>query len=121
MLRERFEEVREYLEGFDKESALAELMEICQEYGQEEMLDDLIHEDNIDMMVENELKQGGWTRVAIFLSKVEYLNDEYYVIDGYGNLTELTQGYVECLLADLQTNLEQEMLEEEGEEEEDEE
>ena len=39
------------------------------------------------------------------LSKINYLTDEYYLIDGYGNLENLTARYLECIFDDLKNEL----------------
>ena len=50
------------------------------------------------------------------LSKINYLNDEYYFIDGYGNLEELTINRLECIFNDMKEEI-LNMGEEEEEEE----
>ena len=50
------------------------------------------------------------------LSEVNYLNDEYYLINGYGNLEELTIEYLQCVFDDLKSSL-SELIEEEDKEE----
>ena len=44
----------------------------------------------IDYFIEKRLESGGWQGVACCLAKINYLNDDYYEIDGYGNLKEFT-------------------------------
>lgn len=115
MLRERIENVKELLKGYDREEATRELVDICNEYGQEYLVDDIIPTDYIDEYIQRELESRGWQGVACCLAKIEYLNDEYYLINGYGNLEELTIHHLGLIVSDLENNLRDEMEEEEEE------
>ena len=78
--------------------------------------EDIVNTDEIDDLVQTRLNDGGWQGVACMLSEVNYLNDEYYLINGYGNLEELTIEYLQCVFDDLKGSL-SELIEEEDKEE----
>ena len=94
-------EVKENLKNYDKENAINKLFELCDIVENYELMENIIHTDDISEFVNSRLAVGGWQGVACCLAKIEYLNDEYYLIDGYGNLEELSVAYIDCLLSDL--------------------
>ena len=120
MIRERLEEIRGMLKNYDTQGAIREIINLANEYDKYDFVDDIIHTDDITDFIKARL-DSGWEGVACCLAKIEYLNDEYYLINGYGNLEELTTSTVECYLNDLRTELEGDIMEEEAELEESEE
>lgn len=112
-LREMFEEAERDINNYDFSAAVNDLKNIGYEYGQDDLVNDFIDEDYINDMVKNELESGGWTRVACFLAKVDSINNDYYRINGYGNLEEIDKSDLECTLSDLKRNLADELQEEE--------
>lgn len=64
-------------------------------------LDDVIGSDYVDDFVRERLDNGGWQGVACCISDIiNCMNDDWYEIDGYGNLTPCSDwdtlaGYVE--------------------------
>jgi len=120
-LKEDFEEIEGYINRGNFCKAISSMKDIANEYGQEETADKFIDTEMMDDFVRARLESGGWQGVACCLSDVNYLNDDYYEIDGYGNLKDVTSSSLECTLSDLKRNLEDELKEEEEENEEDEE
>lgn len=116
-LREMFEETERDIKNYDFSAAVNDLRNIGYDYGQDDLVNDFVDEDYINDMVTNELNSGGWTRVACFLAKVDNINEDYYRVNGYGNLEEVTKSDLECTLSDLKKNLCNELEEEEDEEE----
>lgn len=52
------------------------------------LFDDLISTDDVDDFVRNRLESCGWQGVAHCISDIiDHMSDDYYVIDGYQNLT----------------------------------
>lgn len=63
---------------------------------------DIVAEDIIDEMVENIAKEWGHQRVACFLGDIIHnLNQDFYRLDGYGNLTYISAGWIETSLDDI--------------------
>lgn len=64
------------------------LINLANDEGCEEVFDDLIaNDDELDDFVRNRLDSGGWQGVACCISDIiNCMNDDYYEIDGYGNL-----------------------------------
>lgn len=115
-VRELIEQIRGELANYGRDEVvpmLRELEELTEVYGH---LDDIIDNELINELVKSEVENGGWQRVACLLAKVDYLNDEYYVIDGYGNLRHLDKYYLENTLEDMLREID---LDEYDEEEED--
>lgn len=72
-------------ENYGDYSALKNLA--CDE-GFDDLFSDLISTDDVDDFVRSRLESGGWQGVACCISDiVNYMSDDYYEIDGYGNLT----------------------------------
>ena len=69
---------------------VGELIGLAYEYGLDYLVEDIISTDDIDYFIEERLKNGGWQGVACCLAKINYMGDDYYEIDGYGNLKEFT-------------------------------
>lgn len=90
---------------------IGELYNITEEYGLEWMMDNVISEETIDYLIQDRMEVGGWQSVACLLAKVEYLQDSYYMLDGYGNIEDITASSLHCLLLDVAREIER--LEEE--------
>lgn len=114
-LRERFEDIQNYINRGKFDDAIAELKNITSEYGKEEMTDDFIDTESMDDFVKARFESGGWQSVICCLAKIDYLNWEYYEIDGYANLKEVTASSLECTLSDLKRELSDELEEDEEE------
>ena len=67
-----------------------ELIDLAYEYELDYLVEDIISTEDIDYFIEKRLESGGWQGVACCLAKINYINDDYYEIDGYGNLKEFT-------------------------------
>lgn len=100
-VRELVESIREELANCNKNevvSMLRDLEDLTQNYGH---LDDIVDTELIDELVQSRLSDGGWQGVACMLAKVEYLNDDYYIFNGYGNLEHLEIRDLEIALEDI--------------------
>lgn len=98
-----------------RSEAIPALIDFCNENGLEEMVSDFIDTDYLDEYVQHEA-EGGWQRVACFLAKVECLNDDWYILDGYGNLKEIERVDLDCIIDDI-LSYHADLFEEEDEEE----
>lgn len=64
------------------------LRELAEDNGNYDLFDDLISTDDVDDFVRERLDNSGWQGVACCISDIiECMNEEFYEIDGYGNLT----------------------------------
>ena len=116
MLKERLESIKNLLENYNRYDAVREIIDLSYDYDLDYYTEDIIEEAMIDELVQNRLYSSGWQGVACMLDKINYLNDEYYFINGYGNLEELTINRLQCIFNDM----EKELLNMEEEEEEEE-
>ena len=117
MLKERFELIEDLIKDYDRDYAVREILSLAYDYDLEDYIGNIISEDTIDDLVQSRFDRSGWKGVTCMLSKINYLNDEYYIMNGYGNLEELTIGHLECIFDNLKREL-LELMEEEEEEEE---
>ena len=64
------------------------LINLANDEGCYGLFDDLISTDDVDDFVRNRLESCGWQGVACCISDIiNRMNDDYYEIDGYQNLT----------------------------------
>lgn len=103
MLKQRISNLKSMVNNYNLDDAVCELIDICNEY---EVLEDVIFSYVDDEMINNIIKGfDDWSRIAIFLSGVNYLNNEFYHLDGYGNLEEIKSSILMCDIEDLETEL----------------
>ena len=101
MLKERLESIKNLLGSYNRYDATREILDLAYDYDLEYYTENIIEEALIDELVQNRLYSGGWQGVSCMLSKINYLNDEYYFINGCGNLEELTISHLECIFNDM--------------------
>ena len=71
--------------------AVDDALELMHEYDYETGCIMMVDDEQINNIIENDIKEYDWQRVACFLAKIDSLNAAYgYCLDGYGNLKELT-------------------------------
>jgi hypothetical protein len=87
---ERIKTLRGIIDNLSTGELVSELIDLAYEYELDYLVEDIISTEDIDYFIEKRLKSGGWQGVACCLAKINYLNDDYYEIDGYGNLKEFT-------------------------------
>ena len=105
------ETLRTLLKGLEENTlshdvVIQELYNVAERYGLEEMMDDIITEESIDWFIHDRMEIGGWQMVACFLAKVDYLQDNYFLMDGYANLENITSNYLVCLIHDMSREVE---------------
>lgn len=119
----KLNEVAEVLEGLDIPEAIFDgsydggdvinfAMELCNENvvsNADELVQDIVHTDELDEMVAQQAKENGWQRVKYFLAGIDYTRDEYYYINGYGNAENLTSDRLETIVSDLMNELKHEL------------
>ena len=87
---ERIKKLREIIDGLSAEEVVEELIDIACEHGLDYLVENIIATEDIDYFIRARLESSGWQGVACCLAKIDYMNDSYYEIDGYGNLKEFT-------------------------------
>lgn len=103
MLKQRISNLKTMVNNYNLDEAVCEFVNLCNEY---EVLEDAAYNYVDDEMINNIIKSyDDWSRIAIFLSGVNYLNNEFYHLDGYGNLEEITQSILMADIDDLETEL----------------
>ena len=105
MLKERLESIKNSMKYYHNDYVAEEILSLAYDYELEDCVTDIINREEIDNLVQDRLENSGWEGVACMLSKINYLTDEYYLIDGYGNLENLTARYLECIFDDLKNEL----------------
>lgn len=111
-VRELIEQIRGEINNYGRDNVvpmLRELEELTEAYGH---LDDIVDTDLIDELVQSRLSDGGWQGVACMLSDVSYLNDDYYVVDGYGNIRHLQTSDLEIALDSIVSEIDLDEYEE---------
>ena len=61
---------------------------------------EIVNSVDLDSIVQDTVKYG-WQRVACFLAGIDSMNEDYYRIDGYGNVKNITENDLECWLYDI--------------------
>ena len=116
MLKEMLIKVENSMNNYDVEGAVNTLYRIADNYGyvDELLQDNIIDRDLIDDMVSQRLEVTGFEGVTIMLDGIHNLNDNYYYINGYGNLEDLSISKLEVIYDDVKAILADELeLEEE--------
>ena len=119
MLKEMLVKVEDAIKDYDVDGAVNTMYEIADNYGYvyELLQDNIVDRELIDDMTSQRLETQGFEGVAIMLDGIHSLNDNYYYIDGYANLHNLTIDHLKAIYADIKTTLADEITEEELEEE----
>ena len=86
----KIKNLRRIIDNLSIGELVEELIDLAYEYELDYLVEDIISTEDIDYFIEVRLKSGGWQGVACCLAKINYINDDYYEIDGYGNLKEFT-------------------------------
>ena len=115
MLKEMLNTIEEAIKDYDVEGAVNAMYKVGDNYGYvyELLQDNIIDYDLVDDMVSTRLEATGFEGVAIMLDGIHSLNADYYYIDGYGNLHNLTIEHLEAIYSDIKTILADEITEEE--------
>ena len=111
--------VEEAIKDYDVDGAVNTMYEIADNYGliEDLLFDNIIDRDLVDDMVSSRLESTGFEGVAIMLDGIHSLNANYYYLNGYGNLEDLSISKLEVIYDDIKTTLADEISEEDLEEE----
>lgn len=62
---------------------------------------DIIEDEHLDDLVAHEAQEYGWQRVKFLLGGIERINEDYYRINGYGNIENIEPDYLDAIMSDL--------------------
>ena len=95
-----YKELLNNLKGEKWWEYLDDAIEALAEYDAENGGLDIVSLDTAEEIAKHELDEGGLLRLKCFLDGVS-LTEDYYYIDGYGNLQNITKDWVEMQLEDI--------------------
>lgn len=81
--------------------SMDEAIAFLAEYDSEHGGLDIIDYDIAEELAKRELDNGGLLRLAHFIGQAEILTYQYYRLDGYNNLVNITKDWVEMSLEDI--------------------
>ena len=79
------------------------------EIGSDIVRNTFIHSDDVKTLIENRLSNSGYENVYFTLRKIQYL-DDYYYVDGYSNLSNVTFNDIKYTILDLIEQIENEEI-----------
>ena len=79
------------------------------EIGSDIVRNTFIHSDDVKTLIENRLINSGYENVYFTLRKIQYLDDFYY-IDGYANLSNVSFNDIKYTILDLIEQIENEEI-----------
>lgn len=78
------------------------LFKIADDYDVHEILEQIVTDEEIDDILKSYIDDGSnWERIAIFFCDIRLLNQKYYIIDGYGNISNLSLRTFNIILDDF--------------------
>lgn len=108
----------EYLQGIDSFKPILEgnydigdAINFACDVGMYDLVENIITNDQLDEYVAYQAQEYGWQRVKYLLGQVEYINDDYYEFDGYGNVTNISYNRHEEIVDEVLSNLKEIFLE----------
>ena len=115
MLKEMLSKIENAMKDYDVERAVSAMYEIADNYGliEDLLFDNIIDRELIDDMTSQRLEATGFEGVKIMLDGIHSLNANYYYLNGYGNLEDLSMSKLEVIYDDIKTTLADEISEEE--------
>lgn len=81
------------------------LINLAHQSDNEELVQDIISTDELDDIVAHQAHAYGWERVFYLLRGIEWMNEDYYTFNGYGNIENLTSDYIESMADDVIGNI----------------
>lgn len=87
----------EYLQGIDSFEPILEgnydigdAINFANDVEMYDLVEDIITDKQLDEHVVYQAQEYGWQRVKYLLGQVEFINDDYYEFDGYGNVINIS-------------------------------
>ena len=115
MIKEMLVKVENAMKEYNIDKTVNAMYEIADNYGliDDLLFDNIVDRDVIDDMTSQRLETQGFEGVAIMLDGIHSLNANYYYLNGYGNLEDLSISKLEVIYDDIKTTLADEITEEE--------
>ena len=100
--------MEENIKKYDIEGTLDNMYDLASEY--EEIVniinDNIIDTEQINELIKEKINDGcDWISIKILLDGIKYNSENYYHIDGYGNIEDLTIGHLEDMYEDIKSEL----------------
>lgn len=125
--REFIEELRECPTEGGCDSYYEKIKDLTEEYmadsgdySPEDCFNDFIDEDTADLLV-RERAVNGLVSLHNFICGIDFYGADYFYVNGYGNLENISGGNLDCLVEDIISCVGEDYEDEEDEEDEDEE
>ena len=103
-----FRGIEENIRRGNIEEVLNGMYDLANEYdGVISIIDDnIIDTEIINELIKEKINDGAdWVSIKILLDGIKYNSDNYYHIDGYGNIEDLTIGRLELMYEDIKNEL----------------
>lgn len=100
--------IEENIKKGNIEEVLNGMYDLANEYdGVISIIDDnIIDTEIINELIKEKINDGcDWISIKILLDGIKYNSDNYYHIDGYGNIEDLTIGHLEDMYEDIKSEL----------------
>lgn len=101
-------EVAEYLQEFDSvepilsgDYDIEDVINFAHELGKEEHVQNIVDDESLDQFVKHELEESGWQRVGYMLRNVNDMSEDHYLINGYGNVENVSVGHEKMIVKDV--------------------
>ncbi len=100
-------------ETFQEDYDLSDVINLANELGKENYVEDLIHGDDMDDFVKGQLENdNGWVRLKFLLEGVTDPDADYFVINGYDNVENEDYDLEKTLFRDIITELKSDIVKE---------
>lgn len=120
-LKEKLEQIETMLKNFEVDATAQAMVQLALDYGIYEVSDNLISTDRITERLLERIGddlESGWQSAYMMLKGVKSLACDYYRLNGYNNIENLTTEYLEVMLDKLIDELADQIEEEDADEDE---
>ena len=100
--------MEENLKNRNIEETLDNMYDLANEYEEVENIinDNIIDTEQINELIKEKINDGcDWISIKILLDGIKYNSENYYHIDGYGNIEDLTVKHLELMYEDIKSEL----------------
>ena len=100
--------IEENIKKGNIEEALNGMYDLANEYEEAVNIinDNIIDTEQINELIKEKINDGcDWISIKILLDGIKYNSENYYHIDGYGNIEDLTIGHLEDMYEDIKSEL----------------
>lgn len=110
-IKERLNEIKGLVEGRHLDAAAEKLLDLAFDYSKYEAVETIISSNELTEKVEG-LVSKGWQAVYITLKNIENSSKDYYYLDGYGQVRDLSFEDLEIITDKLEDALADQLEEE---------